>query len=139
MSVTRTPVTPRFPAAEPDAGQPPSRAPMMLSAFVAPGAGQFAQRRWLAGFVYGFGFLALFVAFIVSVFRILWVYYGLPYIEGAQPPPRVPAAQAVGLFLACMALYLAALLDTWVAYRRACSRWTEARIAQALRRETGPR
>ena len=35
------------------------RAALLLSAFVSPGAGQFAQRRWRAGLAYGITFLVV--------------------------------------------------------------------------------
>ncbi len=47
----------------------PNRTALMLSAFVCPGAGQFLQKRWLAGLLYATTFLVAFIVLIVQVFK----------------------------------------------------------------------
>ncbi len=45
------------------------RTPTMLSAFVYPGAGQFLQKRWIAGTIYSLLFTLFSVVLIFHVFK----------------------------------------------------------------------
>ena len=45
------------------------RTPMMLSAFIYPGAGQFLQKRWIAGTLYSILFTIFSVILIFEVFK----------------------------------------------------------------------
>ncbi len=45
------------------------RTPVMMSAFVYPGAGQFLQKRWVAGTVYSVLFTALSLVLIIEVVK----------------------------------------------------------------------
>src|SRR5512136_758385 len=52
----------------------PDRTPMMLSAFVYPGAGQFLQQRCIAGCIYAISFTLLFLLLTVEVVKPLFAY-----------------------------------------------------------------
>jgi hypothetical protein len=45
------------------------RTPMMLSAFIYPGAGQFLQKRWIAGGLYSLLFTIFSLILIFEVFK----------------------------------------------------------------------
>ena len=99
------------------------RLPIMLSAFVYPGAGQFMQRRWGAGLAYASIFTVLFLTLAVSVlwplFRNLNAVLGSDFMRGAEEPLQrisVPAV-LVSFTLALMA-YILNLVDVTRANRR---------------------
>jgi hypothetical protein len=100
----------------------PTRLPILLSAFVMPGAGQFMQRRWLAAWFYCLGFLFTFVMFALYLVKILTAYYSMWLrFETYQAGP-VPFKAVIGWFLLAMAIYAAGVIDTYVAHMRANSR-----------------
>lgn len=93
-----------------------------MSALVWPGAGQYAQKRWLAGTFYAVVFLAgvvfLFVSVLTPLFRML---YALADFSGrseeflaVQPSLRNILLSFGFLFL----VYLGGLLDTIIYCRR---------------------
>jgi hypothetical protein len=113
----------------PPSDRPPSRTPVMMSALGYPGAGQFMQKRWLAGLLYGLAFTAGFVAFAVYMFRIIAAFYSLGLdFENAAPPAHLPVRGAVFSLAAALAVYAAALADTYAAYRRACTTWARRKL-----------
>jgi len=101
----------------------PGRLPMFLSALVCPGAGQLAQRRWFPGIVFGVTFVALFVMFVVYVFRILYAYYSLAFRFDTYEPGPIPLVGAMVSFLAALVTYVANLIDVYLAHRRAGLDW----------------
>ena len=110
----------------------PGRLPIVLSAFFMPGAGQFVQRRWVAGMAYGGLFIVCFAVVLIDFVRLMVSYYSL----GFDPQSVRDSSDAWALlarilvaFAAGMATYLANLADVYLAYRRACTRWAAARNA----------
>jgi len=99
-----------------------STLPLLLSGLLLPGAGQWAQQRWLAGAVYALSFLAAFTVFIVSVFRILGAFYAMGFDFNRATPERLPAMPAALALLAAVLIYLVSLFDTYRAYLRNASR-----------------
>jgi hypothetical protein len=91
--------------------KPPTRIPMLLSAFVCPGAGQFMQRRWLAGAVFSSGFLSGFIWLMVLAAGIISDFYRMGFeFETFEPTPVSPTAFIAPLAL-CGGFYLANLID----------------------------
>jgi hypothetical protein len=118
--------SPEPPAAS--ASKPPSRMPIMMTAFGFPGAGQFMQKRWLAGTVISLAVTATLVAFFVYAVRIIWGYYSLAFdFEGSTPPLHPPWRQLLGTFAVFMVVYVIAVIDVWVGHRRACAEWARRR------------
>jgi hypothetical protein len=118
----------------------PSRHAIMLSALVMPGAGQFVQRRRVAAFFYGGIFLAAFMAVMTFAARLLVFYYsfGLSMERNPEPPNLRPDAIAVVVSLAvAVVIYLAGVLDTYLAYRREAAAWAEGQREDAFRRING--
>jgi hypothetical protein len=81
-----------------------SRIPVLMSAFVCPGAGQFMQKRWLAGLIYLAGFLASFFWLMVLAVSNIIDYYKMAFeYESHDPHPHSPMALllpfGVALFL----------------------------------------
>jgi predicted transporter len=104
----------------------PSRAPILLSSFVMPGLGQFAQRRWMAGLLYALGFLVPFAAVMVEAIRILSRFYGLGFdIFSTDMPEQLTSPMLrLGIwFVVAIVLFGANLADVYLAYRRACADW----------------
>lgn len=104
----------------------PSRLPIYLSALIIPGAGQFAQRRPLAGVLFATGFIACLVAFSVYVVKIIMVFYSLAFDFDAYQTSEVmniPKMEAVVAFLSAMGVYVIGIFETHRAYRRQCARW----------------
>jgi hypothetical protein len=116
-------------AAPPDTGRP-GRAPVLLSAFVFPGAGQLLQRRRAAAALYAGTFLAACVVFVVYIVRILVSYYGFAFADGGSAQPDVPLAEACCALLAAAVVYAAGVYDAYRAYRAAGRQWAERRLAE---------
>ncbi|MDA0578638.1 MAG: hypothetical protein O3B24_11130 [Verrucomicrobia bacterium] len=95
----------------------PSRLPIILSALVYPGAGQFAQKRWIAGAWWSLVFSGAGVWFAVELGRILIAYYGqmVQDFPTTDPPGFVRMLLAFGAALLC---YTASLIDTFLAHAR---------------------
>ena len=115
----------------PDEGT--SRLTLYMSALVWPGAGQFAQKRWLAGTFYAVVFLVcivfLFIVILAPLFwdlRMLAEYLGKEETLVFRP---IPFARIMGWLGISVLVYLGSLLDTFVYYRRQCRRletgWSE--------------
>ncbi len=105
----------------------PSKAAMMLSAFMAPGAGQFLQRRWTAGSLFLAAFLLCFIVLLVEILRPM-VANILISIEWAARNTKAPlvefrTARILGWLGASLGVYLTGLFDTWAAHRRQGREW----------------
>ncbi len=105
----------------------PTKTAIMLSAIVSPGAGQFLQRRWLAGSVYLAAFLLCMIFLMIEIIRPMLanILISIDYAARVSDQPfqdyRVIHILAwLGLGLA---VYLGGLLDTWMAYTRQCREW----------------
>lgn len=108
----------------------PGRLPIVLSAFFMPGAGQFVQKRWVAGTVYGGLFVVCFAAMLICFVRLMVSYYSLGFDpQSVRDSSNTWAllARILIAFAAGMATYLANLADVYLAYRRACTRWAATR------------
>jgi hypothetical protein len=120
------------------ASKPPSRMPILMSAFGYPGAGQFMQKRWLAAAVYGLAFTACLVFFAVHVFRILSAYYAfLADFGGTTTPPPLPLKGILVSFAIAILFYVAALVDAYAGYRRACAEWSARRVPPSVQVPSG--
>jgi hypothetical protein len=105
-----------------------SRLPILLSAFVMPGAGQFMQRRWAAAWLCALGFLFSFIMFACYAVRVLTAYYALWLkFDNYQAAP-MPFKALGAWFLISMAIYVAGLVDTFAAQIRAHSRSAAAKV-----------
>ena len=108
----------------------PSRLALYLSAFVYPGAGQFAQKRWLAGLFYAVVFSVCAVFLIIAIFApMFWnLRLAMEFADTGKGDAFHPISFVkIFLWLGLSALiYLTGLLDTFVAYRRSHSRRLEA-------------
>ena len=88
-----------------------------LSAFVCPGAGQLAQKRWAAGLFY----MTLFVAaagFLVFHMVAAIVYQYRYYLGSEAPAGDPPWFKLLVSALAAVAIYVLSLADTWAAGRK---------------------
>jgi len=128
-------------ADRPDSDPRPTRLPLFLSALVFPGAGQFAQRRWVAGALCATLFTASFAAVVVQVVRLLLANLSAAsaFLSGAANRPF--ASLRMGAVLlplsAGILVYLAGLVDVWLAYRRRCRSWTARRLRSRLSPSAG--
>jgi hypothetical protein len=87
---------------------------MLLSAFACPGAGQFLQKRWLAGFIYATGFIAGFCWFMVLALRIIIDYYRLAFESDFMPDEPNIIGMIPPLAIA-LVFYLTNLFDVYFA------------------------
>ena len=108
-------------------GEGPGRLPVLITAFVWPGLGQFMQRRWFSAAVFSLGFLACTVVFFVLAFRILSAYYGLWLHFDNYVKPDLPLRGVLVSFVAGLLLYIAAIFDAYIGYVRQRSQWNAAR------------
>ncbi len=89
-----------------------------MSAFVCPGAGQFMQKRWLAGLIYLAGFLASFFWLMVLAVSNIIDYYKMAFeYESHDPHPHSPMALLLPFGVALF-FYLANLFDAYLAQQR---------------------
>ena len=116
----------------------PSKLPITLSAFVFPGAGQFAQKRWVPGalfalvFALSFGFLM--VCIFVPLYHNLMAALDLAESGNAEEFKPISLIAIALTFLFGVATYIGSLVDTTAAYRRAIVEWQRAK--RDLPRET---
>ncbi|MBU4200389.1 MAG: hypothetical protein KKE37_12450 [Verrucomicrobia bacterium] len=106
----------------------PTKTAIMLSAVMAPGAGQFVQRRWVVG---AFFLIAFLVCLVFLLVEIVWpmaanILASLDFAE--RKPDVVLVKYRVAPILAwsglSLVVYLAGLLDTAAAYYRQCREWS---------------
>ena len=122
-------------------GVPPSRLALYLSALVYPGAGQFAQKRWLAGLFYAVVFSVCFIFLVIAIFApMFWnLRLAMEFADTGKGDAFHPISFAkILLWLGLSALvYLVGLLDTFVYYRRSHSRRLEAALQEKNTEEIG--
>jgi hypothetical protein len=98
------------------------RAPMFLSAFVCPGAGQLMQKRWLAAAIFGAGFLVPFLYLTTYVlyhmFTNLKNVIGWDFSSADKPVEPLSFASIFAPFLIAMAVWVIGLFDTHFAEKR---------------------
>lgn len=97
----------------------------MLSVFVYPGAGQFVQKRWIAGSLFAILFTLFFILLAVGVITPLFAYLNHTLDFAAArgmgsniEPPGISLTKVVVYFLAGMVVYFANLADVISANRR---------------------
>lgn len=99
-----------------------SRLALYLSALVYPGAGQLLQKRRLPGMFYVLAFSASFVVLAVSIFKPLFanlqIAMTLADTGRAAEFQRISFGTVLGWLTVSVLIYLASLLDTYLAYRR---------------------
>jgi hypothetical protein len=108
----------------------PTRLEVIMS-LVIPGAGQFAQRRWIAASwqIAAAGILAIIVTLETfgSIFKLFNILLGAdaldPDVELPRPSFKV-IFTSLGLFLV---LQVVSLIDAAIAYRRRLLEWKQAR------------
>lgn len=119
----------------------PSRLALYLSALVWPGAGQFVQKRWLAGLFYAVVFSVCFVFLIIAIFApMFWnLRLAMEFADTGKGDAFHPISFAkIFLWLGLSALvYIAGLLDTFVSYRRPRRRQLEAGLQEKNTVKTG--
>ncbi|HEY5653543.1 MAG TPA: hypothetical protein VIR63_04140 [Pontiella sp.] len=94
------------------------RIPVLLSAFVCPGAGQFVQRRWLAGAIFSGGFMIGFCWFSVISIKVILDIYKLAFeFETHEPEPIALTAFIAPLAIATL-FHLVSLFDVVIAQQR---------------------
>jgi hypothetical protein len=105
-----------------ESGDQPSRLAIYLSALVWPGAGQYAQKRWLAGTFCAVIFLVCIVFLFAAIFEPLFCDLRMLMEYSARSGPVVfyPISWAkIMVWTGFAALvYLGSLLDTFVYYKR---------------------
>ena len=96
---------------------------MMLSAFIYPGAGQFLQKRWIAGTLYSILFTIFSLILIFEVFKPMFnnVNVALNWAatqESDQPFEGISLTRVVVSFVAMIAIYIVNILDVVRANRK---------------------
>ena len=113
---------------------PPSRLALYLSALVYPGAGQFTQKRWLAGLFYAVVFSVCAIFLMIAIFApMFWnLRLAMEFADTGKGDAFHPISFAkIFLWIGLSALiYLAGLLDTFVYYRRSHGRRLEAALPE---------
>ncbi len=94
-----------------------TRIPILLSAFVCPGAGQFVQKRRLAGTVYAAGFLVGFFWFMLRTLKIIICFYRMAFDAAYNPETPNVAALLPPIALASL-FYVINLFDVTIAQYR---------------------
>ena len=87
---------------------------MLLSAFVCPGAGQFMQRRWVAGLIFSSGFLIGFCWLMGVAGKIIISYYRMAFEIDYEPVTPNLMAMFPPLVIA-VTFYLINLFDVLLA------------------------
>ena len=114
---------------------PRSQVAVALSAFMFPGAGQFAQRRWAAAILFSSVFLYAFVDILIRTIMLM-IRAGRAasgFMMGNAPvefPDANPIHFVIPLVIAIVC-YVAGLLDTVAAQRRERRARNLARLARA--------
>jgi hypothetical protein len=120
---------------------PPSRLALYLSALVYPGAGQFAQKRWLAGIFYACLFSICFIFLVIAIFEPIFsnLRFALELADTGKSGAFRPIS-FVKMFLwlgISILVYATGLLDTHLSYRRECRRRMNARFAEMKKNAGG--
>ena len=110
----------------------PSKYPILVSAFICPGAGQGMQKRWIPAVIYGLSFIICFALFLIYVFRIIFSFYqmGFGFSEVSREEElthKIATAKfgAVLTFISSTVIWLISLFDTFYGYLRACAKYNK--------------
>ena len=110
----------------------PTRFAIWVSAFVFPGAGQFVQRRRVRGTLYMAAFGACLVLLLIEVVGALATNLRvvMDFADGKanEPFSCISIMKVLSLFGFAMVVYVCALADVVVVYRRQCRKWFDLRI-----------
>lgn len=116
----------------------PSKTPVYLSAVLFPGAGQFAQRRWIPAIILlsltSLSLLAPLVRigkFVADNIHAVRVFKTTGDVIPVQP---LDFQHVVLPLLFAVILYVIGLADTLLAYMRECREWGEKRMEEKLKR-----
>lgn len=111
--------------------KPTSRVPILLSAFVCPGLGQLAQKRWQAGALVMSGFLTGFCWVMILAIGNIAACYSL--IDNPDVIPKVEQPQEFILpFGIAVTFYLISLFDVFSAQQRIARKIREEAFANEL-------
>lgn len=99
------------------------RTPVMLSAFVYPGAGQFLQKRWIAGALFSILFTIFSLILIFEVFKPMFnnINVALNWAasqQNDQPFEGISLSRVLISFMAMIAIYIANIMDVQRANRK---------------------
>jgi hypothetical protein len=89
--------------------------PVIISALIYPGAGQFVQRRWVAGVIFLVAFSVALAWFVGRTLQVLAAYYDFAFnfnTASGQAPNSMGIAIPFGISLA---VYLANIVDAALA------------------------
>jgi hypothetical protein len=95
-----------------------TKIPVLLSAMVCPGAGQFVQKRWGAGITYLLCFLAAFIYVMLAAGKIIISYYRLGFEFDTYKPEPVSMLNLLLPFGLAVLIYLANIMDVFIAQQR---------------------
>ena len=89
---------------------------MMLSAFIYPGAGQFMQKRWIAGALYSVLFTVFSLVLIFEVFKPMFrnINVALNWASSQQNDQQfegISLARVAVSFVAMIGIYIANIMD----------------------------
>ena len=88
-----------------------SKIPIIVSAFVCPGAGQLLQKRWIAGALFMTGFLSGFIWVMFTALRVLAAYYSMALDMDAELPENTGIGSFIAPLLLAVTFYLLNLFD----------------------------
>lgn len=111
--------------------KPTSKIPILLSAFICPGAGQLVQRRWIAGALFSITFAAAFVIFMVVAGSLIVSYYRMGF-EFETYEPDIHPDRLLPAFMVATVIYLINLLDVTSAHFRTCRETAEKQFSASL-------
>jgi hypothetical protein len=117
------------PSAPPPLAGPPSRTPVLYSAFIFPGMGQYMQRRRGMALLYGLSAGVATLLFLVVFTRYFYtITQGLAdkLLGQYVPDPDAPPLRSLlmpGVYL--LAIYLANVYDAWFAWYKEWLRWKQ--------------
>ena len=110
-------------SAGPSQAAAPTRLPVLLTAFVWPGSGQFAQRRWVPAIFYAVGFLICTVLFCIYAVKMLQAYYGIWLHFDTYEKPELPIRPMLVWFGAALVLYVVSVVDALAGYLKQRAEW----------------
>lgn len=120
----------------------PTRVPIIMSAFVCPGAGQCMQGRWMAGIFYFFAFIAAVVMYFKTMCTplIANLRASIDMANGVNcefvEQPFMCGIQYLALMLA---VYFLNVLSTWRYYLKQHSKWREAKLMRDIEQSQNPK
>jgi hypothetical protein len=99
---------------------------------LCPGFGQLVQRRWIAGTLYLLAFIALFISVIAVVLQMTSTNIDAALAFMNNEPNKDFASGPESTILRILGLsllvYLASIIDTYAAFRRAIQRSTAEQL-----------